>query len=89
MSATRQYFPIAALAIAIAVLYLYNLDGVGILGPDEPRYAAIGRAMAQTGDWITPKLWGQPWFEKPPLLYWLTAMGTASGLGPDLCGRLP
>ena len=79
----------AALAIAIVILYLYNLDGFGMFGPDEPRYAAIGRAMARTGDLVTPKLWGQPWFEKPPLLYWLTALGTALGLGPDLCGRLP
>ena len=85
----RRYFPIAALAIAIVVLYLYNLDGVGVLGPDEPRYAAIGRTMAQTGDFITPKLWGRPWFEKPPLLYWMTSIGTAFKLGPDLCGRLP
>src|SRR4051812_36278428 len=45
--------------------------------------------MAQTGDFITPKLWGTPWFEKPPLLYWMTAFGTALGLSPDLCGRLP
>ena len=79
----------AALGIALAVFYLYNLDGVGVLGPDEPRYAAIGRAMARTGDLITPELWGSPWFEKPPLLYWITALGTAVGLGPDLCGRLP
>jgi 4-amino-4-deoxy-L-arabinose transferase-like glycosyltransferase len=85
----RRHLPIAALAIAIAALYFYNLNGVGVLGPDEPRYTAIGRAMAQTGDLVTPKLWGRPWFEKPPLLYWLTAIGTAAGLGPDLCGRLP
>jgi len=45
--------------------------------------------MAQTGDFVTPELWGRPWFEKPPLLYWLTAMGTVFKLGPDLCGRLP
>lgn len=45
--------------------------------------------MAETGDLVTPKLWGIPWFEKPPLLYWMTALGTALGLSPDLCGRLP
>jgi 4-amino-4-deoxy-L-arabinose transferase-like glycosyltransferase len=45
--------------------------------------------MAQTGDLVTPRLWGSPWFEKPPLLYWMTAAGTWLGLGPDLCGRLP
>lgn len=78
-----------AVAAAIAALYLYDLSGVGLLGPDEPRYAAIGRAMAQTGNLVTPKLWGQPWFEKPPLLYWMTAAGTAVGLGPELAARLP
>ena len=74
---------------AIAGFYLYKLDGVGVLGPDEPRYLAIGRAMAQSGDWITPRLWGSPWFEKPPLLYWMTAAGASIGLNRELSGRLP
>src|SRR5438046_3511147 len=26
--------------------------------------------MAETGDWVTPRLYGKPWFEKPPLFYW-------------------
>lgn len=60
-----------------------------MLGPDEPRYAAIGREMAQSGDWITPRLYGQPWFEKPPLLYWMTAIGFDAGLDEDLAPRLP
>jgi 4-amino-4-deoxy-L-arabinose transferase-like glycosyltransferase len=70
-------------------LYLYQLDASGLLGPDEPRYAAVGRAMAHTGDWVTPRLWGQPWFEKPALLYWMTASGFRLGLGPELAPRLP
>ncbi len=60
-----------------------------MLSSDEPRYAAIGRAMARTGDLITPKLWGLPWFEKPPLLYWMTAAGTFAGLNLELAARLP
>jgi 4-amino-4-deoxy-L-arabinose transferase-like glycosyltransferase len=70
-------------------LYLADLTGMGMYGPDEPRYADVGRAMAQSGDWITPRLWGQPWFEKPALLYWMTAAGFRAGLGPDLAPRLP
>lgn len=62
---------------------------MGLVGPDEPRYAAIGRAMAGSGDWVTPRLWGQPWFEKPVLLYWMTASAFRLGLGPDLAPRLP
>ena len=81
--------PLLTLAIAISALYLYKLDGVGLLLQDEPRYAAIGRAMAQTGDLVTPRLWGSPWFEKPPLLYWMTAAGTVAGLDRELAARLP
>ncbi|HUJ51613.1 MAG TPA: glycosyltransferase family 39 protein [Bryobacteraceae bacterium] len=70
-------------------LYFFGLTRTGLLGPDEPRYAAIGRAMAQTGDWITPRLWGHAWFEKPALLYWMTAAAFKAGLGPELAPRLP
>ncbi len=71
------------------LLYFFKLGGTGILGADEPRYAAIGREMARSGDWITPRLWGQPWFEKPALLYWMTGCAFRLGLGPDLAPRLP
>ena len=73
----------------LCALYLADLTGMGMAGPDEPRYAAIGQAMAQSGDWITPRLWGAPWFEKPALLYWMTAAGFRAGLGVDLAPRLP
>jgi 4-amino-4-deoxy-L-arabinose transferase len=89
LSLLRRALPLLTVAAGIAALYLYDLDGVGMLGPDEPRYAAIGRAMAQTGDYVTPTLWGSPWFEKPPLLYWMTAAGTLAGFGPETAARLP
>ena len=41
--------------------------------PDEGRYAEVGRWMAVSGDWLTPRLDGIPFFHKPPLLYWLEA----------------
>jgi 4-amino-4-deoxy-L-arabinose transferase-like glycosyltransferase len=73
----------------MAAFYLYQLNGVGVLSTDEPRYAAIGQAMARTGDLVTPRLWGSPWFEKPPLLYWMTAAASTLGLGPEIAARLP
>jgi 4-amino-4-deoxy-L-arabinose transferase-like glycosyltransferase len=79
----------ACFTIALYVLYFYNLTALGLFGPDEPRYAAIGREMARSGDWITPRLWGEAWFEKPALLYWMTALATRAGLGLDLAPRLP
>lgn len=74
---------------ALLALYLTGLGAVGFLGPDEPRYASIGRAMAESGDWITPRLDGQPWFEKPPLLYWMTALGHLARLPDEWAARLP
>lgn len=42
--------------------------------PDEGRYADIGRWMVWSGDWLTARLDGIPFFHKPPLLYWLEAL---------------
>jgi 4-amino-4-deoxy-L-arabinose transferase-like glycosyltransferase len=50
--------------------YFSHLGALGFVGPDEPRYAWIARDMSETGDWVTPRLYGKPWFEKPPLYYW-------------------
>jgi len=78
------------LAIPLAFfLYFFGLTRAGLLGPDEPRYAAISREMARSGDWITPRLWGEPWFEKPALLYWMEAAAFRGGLSDDLAPRLP
>src|ERR1041385_5867373 len=73
----------------LAVLYFRALGDIGLVGPDEPRYASIGRKMAHSGDWVTPRLWGEPWFEKPALLYWMTGMGFKLGLNDELAPRLP
>ena len=44
--------------------------------PDEGRYAEVGRWMLSSGDWLTPRLDGVPFFHKPPLLYWLEGVST-------------
>jgi 4-amino-4-deoxy-L-arabinose transferase-like glycosyltransferase len=76
------FFPLLA-------LYLPGLGSAGFLAPDEPRYASIGRQMARTHDFITPVLDGTPWFEKPPLLYWMIALGRMTRLPDEWAARLP
>jgi 4-amino-4-deoxy-L-arabinose transferase-like glycosyltransferase len=67
--AARAGWAVLILA-TLYVCYFSHLGAIGFVGPDEPRYAWIARDMAETGDWVTPRLYGKPWFEKPPLFYW-------------------
>ena len=72
-SAVRIGWAILIVA-TLYVCYFSHLGAIGFVGPDEPRYAWVARDMAETGDWVTPRLYGKPWFEKPPLLYWGAAL---------------
>jgi 4-amino-4-deoxy-L-arabinose transferase-like glycosyltransferase len=77
--------------VTLCICYFSQLGVIGFVGPDEPRYAWIARDMAETGDWVTPRLYGKPWFEKPPLLYWGGAIFfKLLGEGhPEVAARLP
>ncbi|MBY0274628.1 phospholipid carrier-dependent glycosyltransferase [Candidatus Binatia bacterium] len=59
--------------VLLLTLYLSRIGGWVLQDPDEGRYAEIPREMIERGDWVTPKLFHVNYFEKPPLLYWLTA----------------
>ena len=63
------------IALLCGFTFFYGLGSVPLLGPDEPRYVEVAREMYISGDWITPTLAGGVWFEKPSLLYWMTAAG--------------
>jgi 4-amino-4-deoxy-L-arabinose transferase-like glycosyltransferase len=66
----------AALILGLQFLLLvFRLGQVPLLGPDEPRYARVSVEMARSHDLVTPTLAGTPWLEKPPLYYWLAALG--------------
>ena len=69
---------VAAAAIAV---FADNADRP-LANPDEGRYSEISREMAVTGDWVTPRLNGIKYFEKPPLQYWATAV-VFRGLGEN------
>ncbi len=75
--------------LALVFISFAGVSGFGLQGPDEPRYASIGREMARSGDWVTPRLWGHAWFEKPALLYWMIGGAFKAGLGEDTAPRVP
>jgi 4-amino-4-deoxy-L-arabinose transferase-like glycosyltransferase len=75
--------------VTLLTCYFSHLGVIGFVGPDEPRYAWIARDMAETGDWVTPRLYGKPWFEKPPLFYWGAALSFKLFGVSEAAGRLP
>ncbi|SFN32536.1 4-amino-4-deoxy-L-arabinose transferase [Formivibrio citricus] len=76
------------------LLALFTLLWFGALGyrklitPDEGRYATIAWEMVTSGDWLTPRLNGVKYFEKPALQYWATALGFLFFGQSDFVARL-
>jgi 4-amino-4-deoxy-L-arabinose transferase-like glycosyltransferase len=60
-------------ALAAALLYFAGLGHMPLVDASEGFHVAIAWEMATRGDWITPHFDGIRYFDKPPLLYWLTA----------------
>lgn len=63
----------AALWVLLAVVWFGTLGIRPLYKADESRYGEISREMVASGDWLTPRLNGFKYFEKPPLQYWATA----------------
>ncbi len=71
-----------SLFAAFAIVSLYLLGVRTLVPPDEGRYAEMAREMFASGDWITTRLNGIKYFEKPPLQTWMNALSFALfGLG--------
>ena len=82
--------------IGFSILWFYGLGARTLVPTDEGRYAEMAREMVATGDWITTRLNGIKYFEKPPLQVWMNAITfELFGLGEwqarlwtGLCGLL-
>jgi len=70
-------------------LMAFGSLGAPLLEPTEARYAQIPAEMLSGGLWFNPTLFGEPYQDKPPLLYWLV-MASYSLLGVcDWAARVP
>src|SRR5438093_9143704 len=72
-----------------ALVFWLRLGRLGLIDPDEPFYAQTATEMIQSHDWLTPRIFGHPQFEKPILFYWL-AIASYRTLGVDeFASRVP
>ena len=67
--------------LTLSVVFLFGffllfigLGETGLVDETPPLFASAGRAMSQSGDWLTPKVNGILRFDKPPFFYWLMAI---------------
>jgi len=74
--------------VSTAIIWFALLGHRDLIEPDEGRYAEIPREMVVSGDWLTPRLNGFKYFEKPALQYWATAAGFTLFGESNLTARL-
>jgi 4-amino-4-deoxy-L-arabinose transferase-like glycosyltransferase len=82
--------------LLLPAVMLYPTLNFHLLEPDEGRYAQIPKEMLTQGSWVVPTLQGEPYLDKPPLMYWLVAISysifgitpAAARLVPALCVHL-
>jgi 4-amino-4-deoxy-L-arabinose transferase-like glycosyltransferase len=82
----RERYTLLALWVFLGLLPLLVRP---LWEPDEGRYAEIPREMLASGDWLTPRLNGVLYFEKPPLQYWLSALSMKLFGESGAAARLP
>jgi len=59
--------------LVASMIMFFNLGGVPLLDPDEPVYAQTAREMISYDDFLSPRIYGEFWYDKPPMYYWLVA----------------
>jgi 4-amino-4-deoxy-L-arabinose transferase-like glycosyltransferase len=90
VSILRSPVGIAGLmAVLTLALLLPWLGAAPFDDPGEGQHAEIAREVAASGDWLTLRLAGVRYFDKPPLLYWLIAAGFKGFGVSEWAARLP
>lgn len=90
MPATVPFRPLLFLALMLLGLFGYPLLlRIPLYDPDEGIHAAIAQEMVERGDWITPRLLGAPFRDKPILYFWLQAASLATFGMHEAAVRLP
>src|SRR5580704_1184627 len=93
---TRVRLTSLLIVLLLPAAILYPTIGFHLLEPDEGRYAQIPKEMLHNGSWVVPTLQGEPYLDKPPLMYWLVALSyrafgvssESARLVPALCVHL-
>ena len=73
--------PFGLALLAVGLMYLLGLGAGPFLDPPEGFHAAVAESLRASGAWLTLRVDGVRYFDKPPLPYWLMAL-SFSWAGP-------
>lgn len=59
------------LLLVAAIDVFWGIGSSPLMDPDEPAYAQTAKEMLMAGDYLSPRIFGDYWFDKPPMYYWL------------------
>ncbi|MBD8193255.1 glycosyltransferase family 39 protein [Pseudomonas fluorescens] len=65
--------PAPLLLLLAGLLFFFALGNHELQGSTEARVSGIAMAMHLDNDWVVPRLFQEPFLEKPPLSLWLDA----------------
>jgi 4-amino-4-deoxy-L-arabinose transferase-like glycosyltransferase len=77
------------IALVCAVFFGWRLGRLPLIDPDEPFYALTAREMLDAKDWVVPRIFGHPQFEKPAMVYWLMMSSMTAFGRTEAAERLP
>jgi 4-amino-4-deoxy-L-arabinose transferase-like glycosyltransferase len=69
---TKHIAIIMVFLAALAFFIPFSAD-IPITDPVESNYALTAKEMVLSGDWLSPRIYGHYWFDKPVMTYWLIA----------------
>lgn len=79
-----------SLIFFVAGLLMFSFIGLHpLMDPDEPVYAETAREMLKFQDFISPRIYGEFWYDKPPMYYWLVAISISFFGDNEFAARFP
>ena len=70
--------PYLFLAAIFALLFLAGNELAAVTDTAESNYALTAREMVLSGDWMSPRIYGHYWYDKPIFFYWELALSFAA-----------
>ena len=70
-----------AAILCLVILYFWGNGSLSVTAPVEVNYAQTAKEMLSAGDWLSPQIYGNYWYDKPIFFYWeLLAAFSAFGV---------